>query len=228
MAATFGLTGEGRIAFENEPQPSPGPRLFVAGCAGGQVVLARQDVDEAVAARARALAATPWSDLDAPHPRLDDLAALFPGGEVSRALIYRLPRGVAFEAQAAFVESETVEGDRLLARLARDGVPPHLVEAGFVGLEDFWTPWCVALAGGEIAAMAFAARLGEQGAEIGVYTFPGYRGRGLGAAVTARWAALPELAGRALFYSTLTDNISSQKVAARLGLPRLGSSFRIA
>lgn len=226
-AATFGLTAEGRIGFENEPGAPPGPRLWVGGCAGGQVVLARRDVEAATVARAETLAA-PWPDLDGPHPRLDEIAGLFPGAQVSRALIYLLPQGVAFAAEAEFVESGTAAGDALLARLARDGTPAHLAEAGFVGIEDFWAPWCVALADGEIAAMAFAARLGEQGAEIGVYTFPGHRGRGLGAAVTARWAGLPDLAGRALFYSTLVDNISSQKVAARLGLPRLGTSFRIA
>lgn len=226
-AATFGLTAEGRIGFENEPEPSAGPRLWVGGCAGGQVVLARADVAEAVAARAGELASTPWPDLDAPHPKLDELAVLFPDAKVSRALIYRLPRGVVVPAETDFIDSGTAEGDALLARLARDGVPAHLAEAGFLGVEDFWAPWCVAIVDGEIAAMAFAARLGEAAAEIGVYTFPAWRGRGLAAAVTARWAGLPALSGRALFYSTLTDNLSSQRVAARLGLPRLGSSFRI-
>lgn len=226
-AATFVVDADGRIARENEPGISPGPRLFVGGCAEGQVVLARQDVDAGIVARARELAAEPWPDLDAPHPRLAELAALFPDAEVSRALIYRLPQRVSFDADATFVDSETAEGDALLVRLAQDGMPPHLVEAGFVGLEDFWKPWCAALVEGEIAAMAFAARLGEQGAEIGVYTFTAWRRRGLAAAVTARWASLPGLAGRLLFYSTLTGNLSSQKVAARLGLPRLGASFRI-
>lgn len=227
VASMFALDGERRISFENEPGSPAGPRLFVAGCADGVVVAARQDIDAATVERARALA-EPWADLDAPHPKLSEIAALFPEAKVSRALIYRLPRGVAFEADADFIDSETAEGEALLARLMRDGVPAHLAEAGFVGVEDFWAPWCAALVEGQIAAMAFAARLGEGGAEIGVYAFPAWRGRGLAAAVTARWVGLPALAGRALFYSTLVENRSSQRVTARLGLPRLGSSFRIA
>ena len=50
--------------------------------------------------------------------------------------------------------------------------------------------------------MAFAARLGVSGAELGVYTFPKYRGRGLAAAVTAAWSSMPSLNQHALFYST--------------------------
>ena len=229
-ASTFVLTPEGRIACENEPGAPPGPRLFVAGCRGGHVVLARRDVDPAIAARAQALmeAAPPWFEAEMPLPCLDELMALLaPVQAISRSIIYCLPHSVAFEARADFVCSGTPASDALLARLAEAGMPPHLVAAGFVGLEDFWAPWCVALQDGQIAAMAFAARLGEAGAEIGVYTFRPYRGHGLAAAVTARWAALPALAGRALFYSTLVDNHSSQRVAARLGLQRLGAKVRI-
>jgi predicted GNAT family acetyltransferase len=85
----------------------------------------------------------------------------------------------------------------------------------------------VALAGDDIAALAFAARLGERGAEIGVVTLPQFRGRGFAAAATAAWSALPMLQDRALFYSTHRDNLSSQRVIARLGLPFLGVSMRL-
>lgn len=229
-ATMFVLSPDGRIVHENEPGSPAGPRLFVGGCRDGQVVRVRRDVDAATAARIRELveASPPWFDPDVPHPGLEELTALLAPASVSGAIIYRLPHGLVFAADAVFVAGGTPEGDRLLARLAEQGTPPLLAEAGFVGVDDFWAPWCVALVEGEIAAMAFAARLGQAGAEIGVYTFAPYRGRGLAAAVTARWSGLPELAGRALFYSTLTTNLSSQRVAARLGLPRLGASFRIA
>ena len=103
-----------------------------------------------------------------------------------------------------------------------------MVDAGFKDTRDFWEPWCIALDGAEIASIAFAARLGAIGAEVGVYTFPKYRGCGFAAAVTASWASLESLNQRALFYSTAKSNRSSQRVAARLGLRRIGSSFRIA
>jgi predicted GNAT family acetyltransferase len=115
----------------------------------------------------------------------------------------------------------------MLSRLAEQGMPQSLREAGFVGVGDFWEPWCVAFDGGEIASMAFAARIGVFGAGIGVYTFPGFRGRGLGASVTASWSSLPSLRGRDLFYSALTTNTSSRRVTDRLGLARIGASVRI-
>jgi predicted GNAT family acetyltransferase len=115
----------------------------------------------------------------------------------------------------------------LLDRLARDGPPQVLADAGFKSVDDFWAPWCVALEDGEVAATAFAARLGPFGAEVGVYTFPGFRGRGLASAVTACWSSLAGLAGRNLFYSTQTTNRSSRRVAERLGLVRLGASLSL-
>jgi predicted GNAT family acetyltransferase len=106
-------------------------------------------------------------------------------------------------------------------------MPPHLVEAGFGSVADFWPPWCVVVAKDVICAIAFAARLGPQSAAVGIYTFPDFRGRGLAATVTARWTTLPELAERSLFYGTSETNIASQSVAARLGLERIGLGLRI-
>ena len=82
-------------------------------------------------------------------------------------------------------------------------MPRHVVDAGFANVRDFWTPWCVALDGGVIAAVAFAARLGARGAEVGVHTFPDWRSRGPAAAVMAKWTYHPELASRELFIFTL-------------------------
>ena len=106
-------------------------------------------------------------------------------------------------------------------------MPGYMVVAGFKSIADFWEPWCAVVEDGEIASMCFAARLGDKGAEAGVYTFPKYRGRGLAAAVTASWSSMPSLNHRALFYSTSTSNTSSQRVAARLGLRPIGTSITI-
>jgi hypothetical protein len=233
-AATFAHSGTGRILRENDPDRSPGPRLFLAGCPGGNLLRLRHDVGEATAARIRALLEDEpaWDDPDIRPACLSELAGLLsrdgPAEVMGSAVIHALPHGLACATAARIVRGDTEDGARLLARLARDGMPPALTEAGFVGVGDFWAPWCVALEGGEIAAMAFAARTGGQGASIGVYTFPGFRGRGLAAAVTAAWANLPSLAGRALFYSALWANASSLRVIERLGLPRIGVSVRIA
>lgn len=223
----FVLRGDGAILHENEPGLPPGPKLCWMEGAGARVVRLRHDITQADTIRLRnIIAAAPrWSDVQVDPARLGEALDIL-GGEVSRSLVYRLPGDVP-PRPGAFVRSGTAQGDALLARIAAEGVPPHLHDAGFVGLEDFWAPWYVALEDGQIAAMAFAARLGPAAAEIGVYTFPAWRGRGLAAAVTAAWSAHPDLAGRDLFYSTHTSNLSSQRVAARLGLSRIAHGLRI-
>ena len=231
--STVALTPGGRILREGPPDNSDAPRLFFAGCAAGNLALVRHDVGEADARRAEALAQAepPWFDPEHRPACLDELVALAaemgPARPAAPALIHRLPNGSAGPVEATIVRSDTIDGEALLDRLARDGMPPHLVEAGFVGLDDFWEPWCAAMVDGEIASMAFAARLGAHGADIGVYTFPAFRGRGLAAAVTAAWSSLPSLSDRTLFYSTLNTNLASRRVAARLGLRRIGVSLRL-
>lgn len=233
IATTFGLSEAGRIAFENEPGRPAGPRLFLAGCRDGVRVVLRHDVSAGTARAIEALAAraAPWFDPWTDPDGLEDMLALLereaPVDAVSRSLIYRLPHALPVAAGVRIVSGDTAEGLHWLAQLADTGMPQHLLEAGFLGVGDFWEPWVVALEGETIAATAFAARIGPRAAEIGVYTFPGFRGRGLAAAVTAAWSGLAELADRPLFYSTQTTNLSSQRVAARLGLPQFGAGVRV-
>ncbi|MDP3867160.1 GNAT family N-acetyltransferase [Phenylobacterium sp.] len=233
IATIFGLSEAGRIVCENEPGRPAGPRLFLAGCREGVRAVLRHDVGAETARAIEALVAraAPWFDPWTDPDGLEDMLALLgreaPVESVSRSLIYRLPHARPVAADVRIISGDTGEGRRRLAGLAQTGMPPHLLEAGFLGVGDFWEPWVVALEGDTIAAMAFAARIGPRAAETGVYTFPGFRGRGLAAAVTAAWSNLTELADRPLFYSTQTTNVSSQRVAARLGLPQFGAGIRM-
>ncbi len=230
----FVMSASGRIERENDPDRSPGPRLFFAGCPFGNVARVRYDVDDRVAQSVLELAAKapPWRDPDALPAGVDKIVELFssaqPAETIVAHLIYKLPNGLRYEHPAQIVRGDSPEGQAMWARLAERGMPDYIVDAGFKDTRDFWEPWCVALDGADIASIAFAARLGAIGAEVGVYTFPKYRGRGFAAAVTAGWASLESLNQRALFYSTAKSNQSSQRVAARLGLRRIGSSVRIA
>jgi hypothetical protein len=142
-------------------------------------------------------------------------------------LIWAFPGQLSSTHDATLVGSGTPEGDRLFARLAKQGMPASLVAQGFVDVGELWAPWCIALHQGEVASIAFAARLGPRAAETGVTTVPAFRGRGFAAAATAGWASLPALRGRALFYSTSRMNVSSRRVAQRLGLRFLGASLEI-
>jgi hypothetical protein len=54
------------------------------------------------------------------------------------------------------------------------------------------------------------------------------RGGRFAAAATAAWAARPALGDRVRFYSTQASNVSSQRVAQRLGLRLVGTTVSVA
>ena len=112
--------------------------------------------------------------------------------------------------------------------LSERGMRQGLLDLGFRDLADFWPPWCAAVVVGEIVSIAFAARISDVAAELGVATVTGFRGRGFAAAATAGWSSLPSLQSRVLFCSIGQENISSQRVARRLRLRPHGTSLRIA
>ena len=233
VATNFVLSDGDRIESENDPDLTPCPRVFVGGCANGNIVRVHRDLS---AATARAVGdrvgqAPPW-----PNPRVaptflaevsEILAREAPVESATPGVIYQVPHGRAPASDVKVVRSETPAGQALLARLAERGMPRALRKAGFAGVRDLWTPWCAALEGEDVAAVAFAARLSPLGAEIGLFTVPAYRGRGLATLLTAAWSSLDFLEDRDLFYSTLTTNRASVRVAERLGLRRLGAGVRI-
>ncbi len=228
----FDLTESGRILRGNSPDQKAGPRLWLAGCSSGNMVLIRHEVRESTARAIEALVAEePPLGADGTPVHLSDYLELLAAERTverwDAGLIWAFPGQHDYRHPAVLVRSDTPEGTRLLARLRTRGMPETLVAAGFVDVGEFWAPWCVALSGDEIASIAFSAGLRPASAEVGVYTFPGFRGRGFAAAVTAGWAWLPALAGRVLFYGTSRTNVSSRRVVERLGLRYLGASLTI-
>ncbi|HLI65278.1 MAG TPA: GNAT family N-acetyltransferase [Caulobacteraceae bacterium] len=232
METCLVMTATGRFARENSPDENHiGPRVAVWGCGEGVVGGVRADVDEALAHRVFDFIATapPWTVTSRLPPWIGALAALV---GVRRAALgggpaYILPNDAPRSPGVRIVQSGGDEAEAMLARFAAEGMPPALAEAGYVDTDELWPPWCAAMVGDEVAALCCAARLGARGAEAGLYTFPAFRGQGLGAAVTAAWSAHPALADKTLFYSTAFTNRSSQRVTQRLGLRQIGASARI-
>lgn len=90
-------------------------------------------------------------------------------------------------------------------------------------------PWAMAVVDGNVVSICHTPlRMTERAAECGVWTHPDYRRRGYAAEVTATWAEVLHPSGRHLFYSTDAGNLSSQGVAARLGLRPIGWSWKLA
>lgn len=233
LVTRFILDDDGRIVCENAPDRAATPRLYLEGCRSGNLARVSHDVEAETAHAIAALAADepPFCDPEQRPVHFDEYQRLLdPDALVRRwgtGLVWTFPEGFAYSSDVPLVGSETPDGERLLAGIRERGMPAPLVVLGYRGVEDFWAPWCVALHAGEAAAVAITARLGPAGAEVGVATVPALRGRGYAAAAVAGWAALPALRGRRLFYSTQRQNLSSRRVAARLGLRYRGASFAI-
>jgi|SRR5262245_38826572 len=229
----FILTETGRIERENDPDRSPGPRLWLAGCASGNVVAVRHDVPEGIAGEIIALATAepPFTDWNNPPKYLDRYVGLLATGAPllgqSLGVIYRLPHHLQYDRDLAVIDDESEAGRRAYELLSSNGMPAGLVEMGFRSATDLWRPWCMARVNGDVASVAFAARISERGAELGVATARAFRGRGYAAAVVAGWSRLPALQSRKLFYSTDGSNASSRRVATRLGLDPLGATLRL-
>ncbi|HEX2376869.1 MAG TPA: GNAT family N-acetyltransferase [Gaiellales bacterium] len=176
--------------------------MWLGDTVAGAVIRLRQDVDE-------------------------DAAVLLRADRIERELTFVVDHPTAPVPGVPIVMSGTPDAAELVARLESDGLPAGLAGMGFAGTGDLWEPWCAALDGDEIVSVAFAARLSPLGAEAGVATVPGNRGRGLAAAVTAAWSQHPQLAARACFYTTAEDNRSSRRVAERLSLRLLGATISV-
>ncbi|QIG48298.1 GNAT family N-acetyltransferase [Nordella sp. HKS 07] len=229
----FVLTSWDRIARENDPDRSAGPRFWLAGCAEGRVARLHHEVSDGVAAEIAASLTQeqPFHEPGALPRFIDRYEALLRGAGLplvrSLELVHELPHGLDHARGAPLIASGSAEGDRFIAEVERDGMPPHLVDLGVRGIADLWAPWVLLLEAGEVAAMAFAARLGRDGAELGLVTVPKFRGRGFAARVAAAWTHLPELRSRRLFYGADQDNLASKRVITKLGLRRIGVSLRL-
>lgn len=228
----FTMSASGRILSRNDPEQGPGPRLYIAGSKAGNVFRVGAEVEEDVASSiARLMAGEPPLIEPGGRPvhfeQYRRLLGSEGGAGEDFGLTWALPNTTGYQHPATLVRSGTPEGDALTAGIRGQGMPLALVALGFVDLSHFWEPWCVAMDGGGVAAIAFAARLGREAAEAGVAAVLASRGRGFAAAAAAGWAAHPALAGKPLFYTTSPANTSSQRVTGRLGLRFIGASLAI-
>jgi hypothetical protein len=181
---TLFLVGDtGRIERENDPDRSPGPRFWLAGCVSGNISGVRSDVADDVAAEIAALVATepPFADLTSPPTHLDRYIDLLARDAAApremRGLIYELPHYLQHESRVRLIDDESNEGRCLHQFFSIHGLPDGFAELGFRSISDLWRPWCVALVNGEVASVAFAARISETGAELGVTTAKAFRAK---------------------------------------------------
>jgi RimJ/RimL family protein N-acetyltransferase len=138
---------------------------------------------------------------------------------------YLIEPHIRMETRTRIVRSDTSPGER----------PRHLnpgnwsQEAWDKLLDGVLGPWAMAIVDEKVVSICHTPpRMTERAAECGVWTHPDYRGRGYAAEVTATWADILRPSGRYLFYSTDAQNLSSQRVAARLRLRQIGWTWNLA
>ncbi len=226
LATRFTLDARGAILTESPPDLSPGPLLHVAA-AEPRVIAFGHSLSEDIQGQLAGILAQTVDPVLQVAECLEAMSAL---GSVilSEGLSFLLLPQSPAPCPANLVRWGTPEGSALEARFAAAGMPASLADQGFRSVADLWPPWCAAIVEGEVASLAFSSRLTPSGAELGLITLPGYRGNGLAGAATAGWSALPALQGRTLFYSTARSNLASQRVAAKLRLPFICSTWEIA
>ena len=220
----------GRLLKSRDSNARAAPHLVIAVANDGQTVAFGSDVSDALADELRAAfdseppasPATPPASL----ARCEQLLANALGPvELSSGPGYVIPPSTAFASAAAIVKSDGGDPENL-----RDQVPEWQGwrrEDWNLMLDGFYGPWAVATVDGQVIAYCHCARLTDRGAEAGVGTHPKFRRQGHAAAATAAWASLLAPSGRHLFYSTSADNLSSQRVAARLNLRPIGWMWQL-
>jgi RimJ/RimL family protein N-acetyltransferase len=206
--------------------------VLAVGADGGQWVAFGVDVPELVAHELEAVlggaaaAAGPAEPPSGVARCMELLEDAFGRVVLSSGLSYVIPPGVAFSSTAVVTRSDGPEVSSLPRRAPSsanwDDDEWRMLLDGVLG------PWAIASIDGRIVSICHCARLADKGAEAGVWTDPDFRGQGHAAAVVAAWTSLLAPTGRQLFYSTIRENRSSQRVAARLRLRQIGWIWEIA
>lgn len=183
----FRLRHDGQIDRENDPDGSAGPRFCLpaaqmatsSGCEPIYPTIWRQSW------KASPLPSRPSSTR---RNRYERYLSLLDGDNPAAhnfGLIYVLPHAHLYPSDALLISSDSKEGQDLMQPWAANGVPESLFELGFREVTDFWTPWFAAVIVDEVASIAFAARLADTGAELGLVTVKAFRGLGPAATATA-------------------------------------------
>jgi RimJ/RimL family protein N-acetyltransferase len=247
METLWATDPRGRLVLDKGPgwQGRKAPHLVIAVSNDGQISAIGSEVpDELALELLAAVAGEPTSPPATPPASIARCQELLKDGlgpvELRGGPAYVIAADTAFKSTAEIFRSDGKTAEALRTRVPQRGgwslaeelrtrVPQRSwsLDDWQLLLDGSFGPWAVATISGQVIAMCHSARLTDRGAEAGVWTDPDFRGQGHAAAVTAAWASLLASSGRHLFYSTSADNLSSQRVAARLSLHPIGWRWQI-
>ncbi|HEY2176746.1 MAG TPA: GNAT family protein [Mycobacteriales bacterium] len=204
--------------------------VTIASCADGQALwIGDQVADDAAAELVAEFDRAPRPvDQSEPPPVLAACERILAwvDGELTCASgpSYVIPDDTNFAAGMTIAHSDGAGIDALWAANPGNWHPIEWSEL----LDGKLGPWTMILDGDRAVSICHTpGPLTESSGECGVWTDPQFRGRGYAAATVAAWVPLACVPGRRLFYSTDTANLSSQRVAERLNLVKIGSTWRL-
>jgi RimJ/RimL family protein N-acetyltransferase len=211
-----------RMVRVNVPEFIEPPRFFLGRTAAGVLVRFSAGLPEEIAGRLSELGETEacnLADKDPVHAMkyLEILAT------------HSLVKGVWNEQAFAFpdvlepaVASEVMQITQDNADLLRGGFDNWLADISKA------QPFIAVVQNGRAVSLCATVRITPHAHECGIETLPDHRGRGLAGQAAAMWAVEVRKIGATPLYSTLWDNIASQRVAAKLGCRHFGSDFYVA
>lgn len=210
------LDASDRLVSTREPRPRRAPVLTLVRSAEECAWAVRSDLPPRLADELAALAREepPVRDLEAEPVHAARYLELS-GGRIG----YRGPAFLFPDALPPAPDVVRVEDERWLARHF-EGWERGEIEAGR-------GPVLAVIEEGDPVSVCCCARRSDAAAAAGLETAAAFRGRGLGARVTAAWAAAVRASGRIPLYSAAWRNTASRAVARKLGLVSYASFWSV-
>jgi RimJ/RimL family protein N-acetyltransferase len=202
----------------------------IATAHGGNLLFVGSEVPNAVAqSLVDAMAGSPRAArLDDEPPAIGSCRRILERAGASLSLrrgpVYIVASDVRTENDAEIVRSDGNVVERLRGSNPRNWEPDEWDDL----LDGRLGPWTAAIVEARVVSIAHTpCPMTARAAECGVWTESLHRGRGYAAATTTAWADILRPTGRRLFYATDAENLSSQRVAARLGLRCIGWTWKL-
>jgi hypothetical protein len=212
------MNAAGDILTSNDPYPPHRKRTCRFRVSWDDTDIAhrfRDDIGPETRDRARS-----WIGKRSPesilHPSsLTDLAEVFgvPVDSIGWGPAYTADRPVPHDTSAVLL---TRENESCLSEgfLEKDEI-------------DYIDPSYIVIQEGQAVSTCMTVRRTDGAIEAGVDTFETYRGKGYAVQATAAWLNATLDAGLVPFYSTSSDNTSSQRVAEKVGLQQFATELKV-
>jgi hypothetical protein len=218
--AMYTYDAKGRMVRVNEPRGAQAPRIFVGRTINGYVMRARADVPETTLKAVKGLMSR--EPLASPLPQRPSC------GEAIIALLSRdAPVERVWSGPAYCIDPAALPDSPDARRIT--GADADLLRTfpDWRDEVDERQPFVVTVANAQAVSLCSSVRITPAAHAAGVETLPASRRIGMASQAVAEWARAVVELGAVALYSTSWDNVASQAVARRLGMPMFGVDYHV-